>query len=228
MVIIIPDLSGGSFEGDTFNVKLSGLEDLFGNVISDPVSWSFVIKADPTPPEDADLDLDAIQNSTDNCPWSYNPVQEDLDLDGKGDVCDDDLDGDGVLNSVDNCMKTINPDQKDENEDNVGDVCQDNTGIFNPGSIEGFKFYANHPNPFSESTILSYTIPVECYIIMRVFDVVGNEVAMLVNEKLTPGTWEVTWNAINNNEGIYYCNIYAEDRNSKNLVMKTIKMAKIK
>jgi hypothetical protein len=228
MVIIIPDLSGGSFEGDTFNVKLSGLEDLYGNVISDPISWSFIIKADPTPPEDTDLDIDAIQNGTDNCPWSFNPAQEDMDIDGKGDVCDDDLDGDGVLNSADNCMKTSNPDQKDENDDNVGDVCQDNTGIIKPGSIEGFRFYANHPNPFSESTILSYTVPVECYINMRIFDVIGKEVAVLVNGIITPGTWEVTWDAVNNKEGVYYCTIYAEERYSKNLVMKTIKMAKIK
>ncbi len=47
-----------------------------------------------------DYDCDGIPNHEDNCPYTYNPSQNDLDGYGIGDVCDDDIDGDGVKNPV--------------------------------------------------------------------------------------------------------------------------------
>lgn len=47
-----------------------------------------------------DYDCDGIPNHEDNCPYSYNPSQKDMDQDGKGDVCDTDIDGDGVSNAA--------------------------------------------------------------------------------------------------------------------------------
>ena len=48
----------------------------------------------------ADYDCDGIKNSQDNCPYSYNPSQADLDNDAIGDVCDPDIDGDGESNPI--------------------------------------------------------------------------------------------------------------------------------
>jgi hypothetical protein len=45
-----------------------------------------------------DYDCDGIFNHKDNCPYTYNPQQADIDGDGKGNVCDDDIDGDGQKN----------------------------------------------------------------------------------------------------------------------------------
>ncbi|MCV6629981.1 MAG: thrombospondin type 3 repeat-containing protein [Flavobacteriaceae bacterium] len=56
---------------------------------------------------DSDIDNDGILDAADNCPNTYNPAQEDLDNDGKGDACDTDIDGDGVLNDVDDCPREI-------------------------------------------------------------------------------------------------------------------------
>jgi PKD domain/Thrombospondin type 3 repeat len=47
-----------------------------------------------------DYDGDALPNTRDNCPDTYNPHQSNLDQDAKGDVCDDDIDGDGSLNEI--------------------------------------------------------------------------------------------------------------------------------
>jgi hypothetical protein len=41
-----------------------------------------------------------VINRLDNCPYTYNPSQFDLDVDGKGNACDEDIDGDGSKNPV--------------------------------------------------------------------------------------------------------------------------------
>lgn len=48
----------------------------------------------------SDYDCDGIKNTQDNCPYSYNPSQADLDNDNIGDVCDSDIDGDGESNPI--------------------------------------------------------------------------------------------------------------------------------
>jgi len=74
---------------------------------------------------DNDADDDGVIDSIDNCPSIYNPLQEDNDIDGEGDVCDDDDDNDEFLDNEDNCPWIYNPDQEDYDEDGIGDVCDD-------------------------------------------------------------------------------------------------------
>lgn len=49
---------------------------------------------------DLDYDKDGISNQNDNCPYTYNPSQSDMDGDDIWDVCDEDIDGDGALNPI--------------------------------------------------------------------------------------------------------------------------------
>jgi hypothetical protein len=82
---------------------------------------------------------DGFLDSEDNCPTTFNPLQEDGDNNGIGDACED-LDGDGVVNAWDNCPNISNSPQRDQDGDGRGDVCDASPGkscFLNPGSLGG-------------------------------------------------------------------------------------------
>ena len=60
-------------------------------------------------------------------------------------------------------------------------------------SPDGFRLCQNYPNPFNPSTIIQYEIPSRGYVTMKVYDVLGREVAILLNEPKEPGRYEVSW-----------------------------------
>src|SRR5690606_19713891 len=55
----------------------------------------------------------------------------------------------------------------------------------------GFTLSQNFPNPFNPSTTISYSIPVSSFVTINVYDVLGNEIATLVNEEKSRGSYEV-------------------------------------
>jgi photosystem II stability/assembly factor-like uncharacterized protein len=69
-----------------------------------------------------------------------------------------------------------------------------------PNSI---SLLQNYPNPFNPSTSFTYSIPNEVNVIIKVFDITGNEIETLVDEEKPAGTYEVTWNAENLPSGVY-------------------------
>ena len=72
----------------------------------------------------ADTDGDGVPDIHDNCVTVFNPDQEDIDNNGRGDACDD-WDQDGIINSLDNCPNNPNRDQNDTDSDGIGDICDD-------------------------------------------------------------------------------------------------------
>jgi hypothetical protein len=64
--------------------------------------------------------------------------------------------------------------------------------------------YQNYPNPFNPTTEIKFSIPNRAYVILRIFDLLGREVAMLANEMLGAGVHTVTWNARTAASGVYF------------------------
>lgn len=67
-----------------------------------------------------------------------------------------------------------------------------------------FVLYQNYPNPFNPATIIKYSIPFNTNVSIRVYDILGNEIAALVNENKNAGNYEVVFSADNLSSGIYF------------------------
>jgi len=86
-----------------------------------------------------------------------------------------------------------------------------------------FELYQNYPNPFNPTTTIKYSLPSNFETLhatavqLKIFDVLGREVATLVNEKQNPGNYEVNFNASELTTGIYF---YQISYGSMNLVKK--------
>jgi hypothetical protein len=66
-----------------------------------------------------------------------------------------------------------------------------------------FKLMQNHPNPFNPATTIVYSIPQAGNVSLKIYDIIGNEIAELVNEKQAEGSYEVSFNASNFPSGMY-------------------------
>jgi hypothetical protein len=81
---------------------------------------------------------------------------------------------------------------------------------------ETFSLFQNYPNPFNPGTKIKYQIPASLnpsqggtLVTLKVFDILGSEVATLVNEEKPAGTYELTWNAVNLPSGVYFYQLRA-------------------
>ena len=68
----------------------------------------------------------------------------------------------------------------------------------------------NYPNPFNPSTTISFQLPAAGKVSLKIYDMLGKEVAALVNEKLTSGVYEATFNAARYPSGVYFYKIETE------------------
>ncbi len=85
-----------------------------------------------------------------------------------------------------------------------------------------FVLYQNYPNPFNPSTVINYSIPKQSNVTLKVIDVLGKEVATLVNKQQKAGYYEVEWDVVNNSSGVYFYRIQAGDfvQTKKMVLMK--------
>jgi len=107
--------------------------------------------------------------------------------------------------------------------------CSDHLGIlttFKEGVVsvdesmdlqpDKFELYQNYPNPFNPTTKIKYIIPVvetghAPSVQLKVYDVLGNEILIIVNEQKTTGSYQIEFNAANLPSGIYFYQLIAEN-----------------
>jgi hypothetical protein len=99
----------------------------------------------------------------------------------------------------------------------IADTSNASFSIIPPSGIEtensdipiDYELSQNYPNPFNPSTIINYQLPKSGYVSLIVFDVLGNEVAKLVEENKQSGKYEVTFDAPNLPSGVYFYTLSA-------------------
>ena len=72
-----------------------------------------------------------------------------------------------------------------------------------------FALSQNYPNPFNPTTSISYSIPQNSFVSLKVFDVLGQEVATLVNEEKSVGNYDVSFDASGIPSGMYFYRLQA-------------------
>jgi hypothetical protein len=85
------------------------------------------------------------------------------------------------------------------------------TAVASPlqSSPTSFRLMQNYPNPFNPSTVISYSIPMSTLVTLKVYDVLGRQVATLVNEQQAPGLHSITLNAGELASGVYFYQLQA-------------------
>lgn len=74
-----------------------------------------------------------------------------------------------------------------------------------------FSLKQNYPNPFNPSSTIRFDIPTGSYVVLKVYDILGKEVATLVNEELVPGSYETTFDGAGLSSGVYFYRINVSD-----------------
>lgn len=74
---------------------------------------------------------------------------------------------------------------------------------------KAFSLNQNYPNPFNPSTVIRYSIPENAFVTLKVYNLLGQEVAQLVNEEQAARNYEVTFDASKLTSGIYFYTIQA-------------------
>jgi hypothetical protein len=102
------------------------------------------------------------------------------------------------------------------------------TGIRTISEIEPetFSLFQNYPNPFNPTSKIKFSIPLNkggergLFMRLTIYDLLGREVATLVNEQLKPGTYEVEWDGTNYPSGVYFYKLSTDSYNeSKKMVL---------
>lgn len=81
----------------------------------------------------------------------------------------------------------------------------------NPQVLPDYILHQNYPNPFNPITVISYRLPVPGFITLKVYDMLGQEVKVLVNSKQSAGVQSVVFNAADLPSGVYFYTLAAEN-----------------
>ncbi len=77
-----------------------------------------------------------------------------------------------------------------------------------------FNLFQNYPNPFNPNTVIKWEQPANSHVLLKVYDLLGREVATLVNEEKAAGNYKVTFDAKNLANGVYFYSLKAGNYSS--------------
>ena len=112
----------------------------------------------------------------------------------------------------------------DVSDNNIFDL-SDGNFVINTGTVgvenktnivKNYKLYQNYPNPFNPSTVIKYDLPGVSNVTISIYNIIGQRVAVLLNQAQNAGAHSVIWNAQNFASGVYIYKIKATGVNSKN------------
>ena len=86
----------------------------------------------------------------------------------------------------------------------------------NVNEVSAFSLKQNYPNPFNPSTVISFSLPVDSKVSLKIFNALGQEVTSLLNGTLSAGNHNVNFNAVNLNSGVYFYQVTAAGIDGKN------------
>jgi len=118
-------------------------------------------------------------------------------------------------------------------KDTIEFIITDNKGIFVKKEFilsftppKEYKLDQNYPNPFNPSTTIMYQLPYESKVTLKVYDILGSEAALLVNEVQTAGYKEVKFGGSEYSSGVYIYRLTAESPNGNFTSVKKMVMIK--
>jgi len=81
-------------------------------------------------------------------------------------------------------------------------------------TVKEFKLNANYPNPFNQTTKISYSLPNSAHVTIKIYNILGQQIFTLVNEQKSPGNFYVLWNGENESgndmpSGLYFYRVQA-------------------
>jgi photosystem II stability/assembly factor-like uncharacterized protein len=87
---------------------------------------------------------------------------------------------------------------------------------------KSFSLFQNYPNPFNPMTTIRFDVPVASDVSLKIYDILGREVAVLANDRKQPGHYETRWNAASYASGVYFYRLQANGfvETKKLLLMK--------
>lgn len=83
-----------------------------------------------------------------------------------------------------------------------------------------FSLSQNYPNPFNPVTKITFSLPRSAFTTLKIFDVLGHQIATLISNQLTAGSHSVNWDATNSPSGVYFCRLQSgNSAQTKKLVL---------
>ena len=107
-------------------------------------------------------------------------------------------------------ITSVNHEGINDRSDNSFTIGSGISGVFDrENSIVRYSLFQNYPNPFNPTTVINYQLPTGSYTTLKIYDVLGREIATLVNEIKNSGTYTVEFEAHSLSAGVYFYRLQA-------------------